>query len=151
MGALCAKVDTGPSVLELIEEKLKQISTIYPVSLPVCLLGESGELVSELTALKHTSQEMGRNMASMKRAANQFARSIDPKQAECSTLHVKGADNIFSLYVFDKIVLAFYSQIPTEDEESPKLDFVSKDKQIQTEVIDGPGGIRSLVRSLANV
>ena len=146
---LCsAKADTGPSVLDRIEEKLKQISKVYPFSSPVCLLGESGELLCELRAYKHTSQEMGRNMASMRRAANQFARSVDSKQAECSTLHVRGADNIFSLYVFDQIVLAFYSQMPSDDDEASKLDFMTKDKELQSEIIDGEDGIRTLVRSL---
>ena len=104
--------------------------------------------MSELASPKHTSQELARNMASMRRAANQFARSIDSKQAECSTLHVRGADNIFSLYVFDKIVLAFYSQIASTDMDEAKTDFVLRDKQIQNEVILGEGGLRALVRSL---
>ena len=150
MGLCCTKADTGPSTLELIEDKLKHISSIYPSSLPVCLLGESGELVLELQSAKHTSQEMGRNMASMRRAANQFARSIDSKQAECSTIHVRGTDNIFSMYVLDnKAVLAFYSQIPPEDDQS-KTDFVSKDKRIESEVIEGVDGIKALVKSLKN-
>ena len=148
MGLCSAKADTGPSVLDRIEEKLKQISKVYPFSLPVCLLGESGELLCELRAYKHTSQEMGRNMASMRRAANHFARSVDSKQAECSTLHVRGAENIFSLYVFDQIVLAFYSQVPSDDDEASKLDFMTKDKELQSEIIDGEDGIRTLVRSL---
>ena len=134
MGICCAKADTGPSIVEQIEEKLRHVSTVYPSSLPVCLLGEAGNLVSELASPKHTSQELARNMASMRRAANQFARSIDSKQAECSTLHVRGADNIFSLYVFDKIVLAFYSQIASTDMDEAKTDFVLRDKQIQNEV-----------------
>ena len=87
-------------------------------------------------------------MASMRRAANQFARSVDSKQAECSTLHVRGAENIFSLYVFDQIVLAFYSQVPSDDDEASKLDFMTKDKELQSEIIDGEDGIRTLVRSL---
>ena len=54
------------------------------------------------------------------------------------------------MYVLDnKAVLAFYSQIPPEDDQS-KTDFVSKDKRIESEVIEGVDGIKALVKSLKN-
>ena len=150
MGACCTKTDTGPSLLELIEAKLKQISTVYPNSTKLqILLNKDGQLVTSTTNAQHTAQEMGRNIASMKRAANQFARSFDSKQTECSTLHVRGADNIFSLYTFDKNVLAFYSHIPSDElEAASTLDFVSRDKELQLQIIDGDGGIRNLMKNL---
>ena len=86
-------------------------------------------------------------MASMRRSANQFAKSFDSKQTECSTLHVRGADNIYSLYAFDKIVLAFYSHFE-EAEAARTFDFVSKDNQLQNEVIEGEGGLKELMRRL---
>ena len=92
------------------------------------------------------------NVASMRRAASQFARSLESnKQAPSAaaatsatradtsfsnlrTLHVRGTENVFSLYVFDDAILAFYSQnLPRQEVQG--LEFVSRDKKLKQEVI----------------
>ena len=88
----------------------------------------------------------------MRRAASQFARSLESnKQAPSAaaatsatradtsfsnlrTLHVRGTENVFSLYVFDDAILAFYSQnLPRQEVQG--LEFVSRDKKLKQEVI----------------
>lgn len=91
------------------------------------------------------------NVASMRRAASQFARSLEsnkqaPSAASTSatrmdtsfsnlrTLHVRGTENVFSLYVFDDAILAFYSQnMPRQEVQG--LEFLSRDKKLRQEVI----------------
>ena len=148
----CCKKNTGmgPSITDQLGDKLKQISDVYPFSAPACLLGrENGELISELPAAGHATEELGRNVASMRRAATQFARSLESsKQTDASnlrTLHVRGTDTIFSLYAFDQSVLAFYSKLSPSVAQS--LDFNSKDKKLQPIIED----LKQLLRNLRTI
>ena len=171
----CCRKSSGltPTLHSRIEVLLKKISSVYPASYPVLVLNASNsEIIAHLptptvqASLSSSSSKSPRpvestipvlhhSVASMRRAASQFARSLESyKQAPSSsppssttpsssarssfsnlrTLHIRGTENLFSLYVFDDSILAFYSQnMPRQ--EVQRLDFLSRDKKLHSAVI----------------
>ena len=175
----CCRKSSGltPSIHSRIDVLLNKISTVYPNSYPVLVLNASNsEIIAHLpfppspgtsasgaaaTAGAASSKKsrsvdasvpvLHHSVASMRRAASQFARSLEsnkqaPSAASSSaarmetsfsnlrTLHVRGTENVFSLYAFDDAILSFYSQnMPRQEVQG--LDFLSRDKKLHSNVI----------------
>ena len=176
----CCRKTAGmtPSIHARIDVLLQKISTVYPNSYPVLVLNAStSEILAHLPhppasgrtagaagdpASRASSSKRPRpidasvpilhhSVASMRRAASQFARSLEsnkqaPSAASSSaarmdtsfsnlrTLHVRGTENVFSLYVFDDAILSFYSQnMPRYEVQG--LEFLPRDKKLHSSVI----------------
>ncbi|DBA03855.1 TPA: hypothetical protein N0F65_004545 [Lagenidium giganteum] len=113
----------------LYREQFERIKAVYPGTYYVCLLNsENGEMIAHSeNAATAMSEEMMRTIVGVKRAALQFAATLN--QIDSQTVHVKGDDRMFSCYGLDRTILAFYSQMPGVDMEL--FDCSEADKSVE--------------------
>uniref|UniRef100_A0A7R9UAI9 Roadblock/LAMTOR2 domain-containing protein n=1 Tax=Pinguiococcus pyrenoidosus TaxID=172671 RepID=A0A7R9UAI9_9STRA len=135
----CCERQSGmvPNGQDLIREKLGHIGRIFPGYSYSCVLNGVGEVIVH-TGSSELDGDLPSAISSLQLAAEQFASHLS--QADCSAIHISGANVMFSCYGVDANLLALYS-----DNTIDTFDMVAKDEQIEEEII---GDLRLMLQNL---
>ncbi|CAM9500979.1 unnamed protein product [Phaeothamnion confervicola] len=118
MAGWCCRKSSGmgPTLQDQLREKLRAIEYCYPKTHYACVLNHQGAFLGGMSweeRLPHEYEEVCTAVAALKRAATQFAATLD--QNDCPVLHIAGETHLFSCYDLGDSVLAFYSQLESLD------------------------------------
>jgi hypothetical protein len=121
-GSLCGMT---PKISQQIERKLKEIFVVDPSINSLVLLSKDGHLISQTENPNQSiSYELWAPLASLKRTADEFSRSINQlvNQQESPVFRIKGTKVIFTAYDIEHHMLALYQQVKADDENSDWID-----------------------------
>jgi len=117
----------APKILKQVQTKLKSTNGLYPGTIGCCII-KNGECVIET----HTDSLGGKDVTDaiyqLKNAAVKFGETLQEKD-EFSIMHIQGLHYVFSLYVVEQQILAFYSKIDFVNSEM--MNFPAADEQMK--------------------
>jgi len=126
----CGGASIGSKILKQVQAKLRQIEDLFPQTSTSFILSATGEL---LLQSNNNEQIKGRDvltiMTKLKEAALRLGESLPSKEKECSVIHIKSQNQVFSLYEIGDHFLVFYTQMKRK--ESDRFDFQAADAKVR--------------------
>eukprot|EP00026_Physarum_polycephalum_P016102 Phypoly_transcript_16941.p1 GENE.Phypoly_transcript_16941~~Phypoly_transcript_16941.p1 ORF type:complete len:146 (+),score=14.92 Phypoly_transcript_16941:167-604(+) len=118
----------APKILKQVQSKLKGINYLFPGTLGCCII-HNGECLIETHPDSMGKKDVTDIICQLKNAAVKFGETLQEKD-EFAIMHIQGNQYVFSLYVVDEQILAFYSQM--DFATSSNMNFAAVDENMKT-------------------
>jgi len=119
-------------IIKQLHTKLKKIRSVVPSAQGWCVIDREGQFMAESSTAY--GEELSNDILCLRNAAHNYGK-VHATPDDISVVHIEGEKQIFSFYVGQEHVVAFFSErVATGKEEV--LDFTSQDQEIRVIIDD---------------
>jgi len=118
-------------VIKQLHKKLKRIKAVVPSAQGWCVIDREGQFIAESSTAY--GEGLSNDILCLRNAAHNYGK-VHASPDDVSVVHIEGEKQIFSFYVGQEHVLAFFSDRQTKTEKV--LDFTSQDQEMRILIDD---------------
>ncbi|GAM22122.1 hypothetical protein SAMD00019534_052970 [Acytostelium subglobosum LB1] len=103
----------APKLLKQVQNKLKEIQLLFPMTSNCIIMDKNGEIIVETTSSSTVGQkekDLTTTIHQLKTYAITFGATLQ-YQDEVQHIHIRGDSNMFSFYLVRDSILAFFTQM----------------------------------------